>query len=138
MSSLGDCRLVELPKITDYRGNLTVVEGERTIPFALARAYWLHDVPGGAQRGGHAHRELEQLIVSASGSFDVVVDDGMARSRFHLNRSHVGLYLPRMIWRELENFSSGSVCLVLASMHFDEADYYRNYDEFVVAQGGSM
>lgn len=137
MSLLGDCRLVELPQITDHRGNLTVVEGEQTVPFVIARTYWLYDVPGGAQRGGHAHRELEQFIVSASGSFDVVVDDGEARGRFHLNRSHVGLYLPRMIWRELENFSSGSVCLVLASMHFDEADYYRDYGEFTAAQGES-
>jgi hypothetical protein len=127
--------MLELPQIADQRGNLTVVEGSRTIPFAIARAYWLYDVPGGAQRGGHAHRELEQFIVSASGSFDVVVDDGVARDRFHLNRSHSGLYLPRMIWRELENFSSGSVCLVLASAPFDEADYYRDYGEFVAAPG---
>lgn len=134
MSSLGDCRLVELPQITDHRGNLTVVEGEQTIPFAIARTYWLYDVPGGAQRGGHAHRMLEQFIVSASGSFDVVVDDGTTRRNFHLNRSHVGLYVPRMLWRELENFSTGSVCLVLASMHFDDADYYRDYEEFVAAK----
>jgi hypothetical protein len=134
VSPLADCRLVDLPQITDQRGNLTVVEGDETIPFAIARVYWLYDVPGGAQRGGHAHRELEQFIVSASGSFDVVVDDGTVSNRFHLNRSHSGLYVPRMIWRELENFSSGSVCLVLASAPFDEADYYRDYEEFVSVQ----
>jgi dTDP-4-dehydrorhamnose 3,5-epimerase-like enzyme len=134
VSPLADCRLVDLPQITDQRGNLTVVEGDETIPFTIARVYWLYDVPGGAQRGGHAHRELEQFIVSASGSFDVVVDDGAASTRFHLNRSHSGLYVPKMIWRELENFSSGSVCLVLASAPFDEADYYRDYEEFASVQ----
>jgi dTDP-4-dehydrorhamnose 3,5-epimerase-like enzyme len=126
------CRIVELPRITDARGNLTFIEGGGHVPFDIGRVYYLYDVPGGEFRGGHAHRQLEQLIVAASGSFDVIVDDGEQSERFFLNRSYYGLYLPRMTWRELDNFSSGSVCLVLASQRYDEADYYRDYDEFVV------
>jgi hypothetical protein len=134
-SALG-CRIVELPRIADARGNLTFIEGGGHVPFDIERVYYLYDVPGGEFRGGHAHRELEQLIVAASGSFDVIVDDGATSERFFLNRSYYGLYIPRMVWRELDNFSSGSVCLVLASKRYDEADYYRDYDEFAaVAQG---
>src|SRR4026209_2436482 len=125
------CRIIELPKIADPRGNLTFVEGERHVPFAVRRVYYLYDVPGGESRGGHAHRELEQLIVAISGSFDVVVDDGHAQRMFSLNRSYHGLYVPTMVWRELTNFSSGSVCLVLASTLYEAADYIRDHDQFV-------
>jgi hypothetical protein len=128
------CRIVELPRVTDARGNLTFIEGGEHVPFDIARVYYLYDVPGGEFRGGHAHRQLEQLIVAAAGSFDVVVSDGVSTERFFLNRSYYGLYVPRMTWRELENFSSGSVCLVLASQRYDESDYYRDHDEFVAAR----
>jgi WxcM-like, C-terminal len=124
------CRIVDLPVIHDRRGNLTPIEGGRHIDFDIARVYYLYDVPGGAERGGHAHRALHQLIIAMSGSFDVVVDDGSNRGRCHLNRSYRGLYVPPMIWREMDNFSSGSVCLVLASAPFDEDDYIRDYDAF--------
>lgn len=126
-----NCRIIELPKITDPRGNLTFVEGGEHIPFNIARVYYLYDVPGGAQRGGHAHRELSQLIVAMSGSFDVLLDDGREKRRIHLNRSYCGLYVCPMIWRELDNFSSGSVCMVLASNRYTEDDYFRDYDEFL-------
>jgi hypothetical protein len=127
------CRLIDLPRISDPRGNLTFVEGGRHVPFEIKRVYYLYDVPGGAERGGHAHKELHQLIIAMSGSFDVVLDDGHQKRRVHLNRSYCGLYVCPMIWRELNNFSSGSVCMVLASRLFDEADYYRDYDEFLRA-----
>lgn len=127
---LDQCRIIELPRINDPRGNLTFVESNRHVPFDIRRVYYLYDVPGGAERGGHAHKELQQLIIAMSGSFDVVIDDGKERRRHHLNRSYYGLYLPSMTWRELDNFSSGSVCMVLASLPFDEADYFRDYDEF--------
>jgi uncharacterized RmlC-like cupin family protein len=128
--SVDRCRIIDLPRINEPRGNLTFVEGGRHIPFELQRVYYLYDVPGGAERGGHAHRSLEQVIIALSGSFDVLIDDGFENRRYHLNRSYAGLYVPSMIWRELNNFSTGSVCLVLASAHFDEADYYRSYQEF--------
>jgi hypothetical protein len=131
MYSLNNCRIIELPKITDPRGNLTFIEGNVHIPFDIKRVYYLYDVPGGAERGGHAHRELNQLIVAMSGSFDILLDDGLEKRRFHLNRSYYGLYVCPMIWRELDNFSSGSVCMVLASNLYDEADYYRDYDQFL-------
>ena len=127
------CRLVDLPIVHDARGNLTFIEGGRHVGFGIARIYYLYDVPGGADRGGHAHRELEQFIVAMSGSFDVLLDDGHSRGRCHLNRSYRGLYVPRMVWRELDNFSSGSVCLVLASARYDESDYIRDYDDFKAA-----
>jgi len=129
--SLSDCRVIELPKVTDARGNLTFVEGQRHIPFAIERVYYLYDVPGGSVRGGHAHKGLHQLIVAMSGSFDVLLDDGLKKKRFHLARSYYGLYVCPMVWRELTNFSSGSVCMVLASNLFDESDYYRDYDLFL-------
>jgi hypothetical protein len=130
-SGLG-CRIVELPRITDPRGNLTVVEGADQVPFDVRRVYYLYDVPGGQFRGGHAHRGLEQLLIAAAGSFDIIVDDGQQSERYFLNRSYVGLYLPPMIWHELDNFSTGSVALCLASQRYDEGDYYRDYDEFAV------
>jgi WxcM-like, C-terminal len=124
---------VDLPRIADPRGNLTALEGGVHVPFDIARVIYLYDVPGGESRGGHAHRELQQLIVAAAGSFDVIVDDGTEVARFHLNRSYFGLYVPPMTWRELDNFSSGSVSLALASAPYDEADYYRDHDEFLRA-----
>ena len=130
---LEQVQLVNLPKVTDPRGNLTFVEGQRHIPFDIKRAYYLYDVPGGEVRGGHAHRHLEQFIIAASGSFEVVLDDGLHRKSYFLNRSYTGLFIPRMIWRELVNFSSGSVCLVLASEYYSEDDYYRDYREFLAA-----
>jgi dTDP-4-dehydrorhamnose 3,5-epimerase-like enzyme len=128
--SLDHCKLIDLPKINDPRGNLTFIEGGQHIPFPIERVYYLYDVPGGEVRGGHAHKELQQLIIAVNGSFDVVIDDGRERQRFHLNRSYFGLYLPKLIWRELDNFSSGSVCLVLASAHYAENEYIRDYREF--------
>jgi hypothetical protein len=132
--SVADCRVLDLPKITDPRGNLTFIEGSQHIPFDIARVYYLYDVPGGAERGGHAHKGLHQLIIAMSGSFDVVLDDGVDKRRIHLNRSYNGLYICPMVWRELDNFSSGSVCMVLASNLYDESDYYRDYDEYLVAR----
>ena len=128
-----NCKLIDLPKIADPRGNLTFIETGTHIPFYIQRVYYLYDVPGGAERGGHAHKALDQLIIAMSGSFDIVLDDGYKKKRYHLNRSYFGLYVCPMIWRELDNFSSGSVCLVLASNRYDEADYFRNYDEFLAA-----
>lgn len=132
---LSDCRMIDLPKIADPRGNLTFVESERHLPFEISRIYYLYDVPGGAARAGHAHKTLEQFLIAMSGSFDVKLDDGHSKTTYHLNRSYYGLYIPPMIWREIDNFSSGSVCLALASDYFDEADYYRDYDEFLEAVG---
>jgi len=130
---VSDCEMVELPKIHDPRGNLTFIEGNSHVPFDIRRVYYLYDVPGGAERGGHAHKDLSQLIIAMSGSFDVVLDDGTDTRRFHLNRSYQGLYVCPMIWRELDNFSSGSVCMVLASNVYDEDDYYRDYDKYIEA-----
>jgi len=130
MMSLENCAIVDFPVIHDPRGNLTFIEGDNHIPFDIARVYYLYDVPGGAQRGGHAHKALSQLIIAMSGSFDVHLDDGERKRTFHLNRSYYGLYVCPMIWREIDNFSSGSVCLVLASHRYDESDYYRDHDEF--------
>jgi hypothetical protein len=132
--SLTECRIIDLPKISDPRGNLTFIEGGRHVPFEIKRVYYLYDVPGGAERGGHAHKILHQLIIALSGSFDVILDDGMQKKRFHLNRSYYGMYVCPMTWRELDNFSSASVCMVLASNLYDEADYYRDYGAFVQAQ----
>lgn len=124
---LDACRIIDLPKINDPRGSLTFVEGGKHVPFDIRRIFYLYDVPGGADRGGHANKEVHQVLIAMSGSFDVVVDDGSNRRRHHLNRSYYGLYIPPMVWRELENFSSGSVCLVLASSVFVESDYHRDY-----------
>lgn len=125
-----DCKIVELPKIDDPRGSLTFIEANRHIPFLFQRVYYLYDVPGGAERGGHAHKALHQLIIAMSGSFDIHLDDGLEKKTVHLNRSYYGLYVPPMIWREIDNFSSGSVCMVLASDYYDELDYYRDYGKF--------
>ena len=119
---LGRCRLIELPKISDPRGNLTFVEEHKHVPFPIARVYYLYDVPGGAERGGHAHKALDQLLIAVAGSFVVT-----------LNRATQGLHIPRMVCREIHDFSSGSVCLVLASHPYDESDYYRDFDAFAAA-----
>lgn len=131
--AIDNCRIIDLPVINDPRGNLTFIEGGEHIPFEIRRVYYLYDVPGGAERGGHGHRDLSQLIIAMSGSFDVHLDNGESKRSFHMNRSYYGLYVPPMMWREIDNFSSGSVCLVLASHHYDESDYYRDYEEFVLA-----
>ncbi|MBP6008942.1 MAG: WxcM-like domain-containing protein [Rhodoferax sp.] len=135
--SINDCKISDLPKIHDPRGNLTFIEANSHIPFDIKRVYYLYDVPGGTERGGHAHKELHQLIIAMSGSFDVILDDGKDKKRVHLNRSYIGLYVCPMIWRELDNFSSGAVCLVLASNRYDEVDYYRDYAEFMRARWGA-
>lgn len=127
---LDRCTLIDFPRIEDARGNLTFIEGMRHVPFDIKRVYYLYDVPGGATRAAHAHKTLHQLLVAMSGSFDVTLDDGRDRRRFQLNRSYFGLYVPPMIWRDIDNFSSGSVCMALASEYFSEDDYYRDYGDF--------
>lgn len=131
MTTVDDCKIIKLPKIYRKEGAITPVELYKHIPFDIARVYYLYDVPGGESRGGHAHKELEQVIVSVMGSFEVILDDGQQRKRVNLNRAYAGLYIPRMIWRELNNFSSGGVSLVVASTPYDENDYYRDYDVFI-------
>ena len=131
MYTLKDCTLIKLPKIYDVRGNLTFIENSRHIPFDIKRIFYLYDVPGGETRAGHAHKKLDQFIIALSGSFDVILDDGLAKKTFSLNRSYYGLYIPSMIWRELNNFSSGSVCLVLASENYNEDNYIRDYDKYL-------
>jgi dTDP-4-dehydrorhamnose 3,5-epimerase-like enzyme len=130
---LQDCKIIELPKIKDARGNLTFVEGMNHVPFEIKRVYYLYDVPGGSDRGSHAHKTLHQFVVAMSGSFDIVLDDGDRQRRFHLNRSYYGLYICPMMWRSLDNFSSGAVCMVLASTPYLESDYIRDYGEFLTA-----
>ena|ERR1035438_8594616 len=130
---LDACKLIDLPKITDSRGNLTFVEGERHVPFGIKRVFYLYDVPGGAERAGHALKNCHQFLIAMSGSFDVVVKDGTTEKRFHQNRSYYGLYLPPLIWREMDNFSSGAVCLALTSEFYNANDYYREYGEYLKA-----
>jgi hypothetical protein len=134
--SIKDCTLIDLPRVNDPRGNLTFIEGGRHVPFELKRIFYLYDVPGGAMRAGHALKRCHQFIVATSGSFDVILDDGSERKRFQLNRSYYGLYVPPLVWREIDNFSSNSVCVVLASEPYDESDYYRDYGDFLAATGG--
>ncbi len=135
--SLEACKLIELPKIADPRGNLTFLEGGWHVPFEIKRVFYLYDVPGGAERGGHALKQCHQFLIAMSGSFDVILYDGKENKRVHLNRSYHGLHIPPMIWREMDNFSSGSVCLALASEPFAPEDYYREYGDFLKALGGS-
>jgi len=127
---LETCQIIQLKKIPDARGSLTFIEGNKDISFQIERVYYLYDVPASSTRGGHAHKALQQLIVAVSGSFTVVLDDGREKKSFHLGRPYEGLYVCPMIWREVNNFSSGSVCLVLASIPYDENDYYRDYSAF--------
>ena len=128
---LRDCKLIELPKISDPRGNLTFIEDDSHIPFSIRRVYYLYDVPAGAHRGAHAHKKLQQLIVPLAGSFEVLLDDGAQKKSFTLNRPFKGLYVCPMVWRLIDNFSAGAVCLVLASECYSEQDYYRDYDVFL-------
>jgi len=130
-ASVYDCNIIEMDKRHRDKGNLTVVENFLTVPFGVERIYYLYDIPGGESRGGHAHKELRQLIVAASGSFDVILDDGRIKRSFTLDRPYLGLLVVPGIWRELVNFSSGSVCIVLASLKFDESDYIRDHGEFL-------
>lgn len=123
-------QIIDLPKIVDRRGNLSFIEGQIHVPFAIRRTYWIYDVPGGETRGGHAYHRNEEFIVALSGSFDVVLHDGVEERRFHLNRSYMGLYVPQMVWRSLENFSTNSLALVLASTDYNSADYIRDFDVF--------
>ncbi len=124
--------IINLPKISDPNGNLTFIESFNHIPFDIKRVFYMYDIPGGSYRGAHAHKELHQFIVAISGSFDVELDNGDRNERFHLNRSYFGLYVPPMTWGFLDNFSSGVVCMVLASDKYDETDYIRDYDQFLV------
>jgi WxcM-like, C-terminal len=130
-STVFDCSMISLPINHQANGNLTAVSNGIQVPFDVKRVYYLYDVPGGFSRGGHGHLELQQLIVALSGSFDITVDDGKVKRTFHLSRPNMGLYMPSGLWRELDNFSSGSICFVLASIEYDEKDYFRDYDKFV-------
>ncbi|MEM3828952.1 MAG: FdtA/QdtA family cupin domain-containing protein [Conexivisphaerales archaeon] len=130
---MNECLLIEFKKVSDSRGSLTVIESLKDIPFEIKRVYYIYDVPTSSYRGGHAHRNLQQVMIATSGSFDVIVDNGHTREKFSLNKPYVGLYIPRMVWREMDNFSSGSVCLVLASDYFNESDYIRDYQLFLKA-----
>lgn len=134
--SIQDCCIIELPQIYDSRGTLSFIEGTRHIPFEIKRVFYLYNVPDGKTRGGHAHKNLQQLIIAMSGSFDIVLDDGFEKRTIHLTESHKAVYLPRMIWPDLENFSSDAVCMVLASEYYNEADYYREYSDFKAAVQG--
>ena len=125
-----DCNILQLPRIYSPAGSITSVNNSKEVPFSVERIYYLFDVPGGEARGGHAHKNLNQLLVAASGSFDVIIDDGNVKRTFHLSRPYTGLYMPSGLWRELDNFSSGSICLVLASTVYDETDYIRDYTAF--------
>lgn len=127
---LSDCHIIDLPKIADPRGNLTFIEENRHVPFEIRRIFYLYDVPAGAERGGHALRTCHQFLIALSGSFDVLLDDGVKSARYRLDRPYFGLFICPMIWRELANFSSGAVCLALASRSYEEADYYRDYNDF--------
>lgn len=130
-SSVYECSIVYLSKVHNRAGNITAIENKKSIPFDIKRVYYLYDVPGGEERGGHAHYELQQFVVALSGAFDVLLDDGTNKKVVHLDRPFIGLHITTGIWRELLNFSSGSVCLVLASHKYDESDYIRDYDSFI-------
>jgi hypothetical protein len=131
--SIADCYRIEFPKIHDPRGNLTFIENNRHVPFEIKRVYYLYDIPGGEARAGHAHKSLHQALIAIAGSFDVLLDDGKDAKQVRLDRPFFGLYIPPLTWRVLENFSSGSVCLSIVSDYFDEADYYREYTDFINA-----
>ena len=133
--SISDCRIIDLPKFLDPRGNLSFAEQNNQIPFEIKRTYWIYDVPGGENRGGHAFRETEEFIIALSGAFDVIVDDGNERKTFSLNRSYYGLYIPKGMWREMVNFSTNSLALEFASTVYDETDYVRDYNEYLKLKG---
>jgi hypothetical protein len=135
MKVVNDCKILALPKVTDPRGNLTFIENANHIPFEIRRVFYLYDVPTAESRGAHSHKELHQCLICLAGSFDVTLDDGKDIKTIHLNRPWEGLYVPPMIWAAEENFDSGSICLVLTSDNYDEADYIRDYDQFLVARG---
>ena len=130
-TSINDCKIIQFPKIADRRGNLSFIESQRHIDFPIKRVYYLYDVPGGALRGGHAHKKLYQFIIAISGSFNIDIDDGENKKTVQLNHGDAGLTIYPFIWREVNNFSSGAVCLVLASEYYDEEDYFRDYDMFI-------
>lgn len=132
---VADAKIIDIPKIEDRRGNLSVVEEFKNVPFHIARAYWLYDVPAGAMRGGHAHKRLKQLLIALSGSFTVTLDDGHEKRKIQLNRPYQGLLIETGIWRTIDDFSSGAVCLVLASELYDESDYIYDYEEFLKYKG---
>jgi glyoxylate utilization-related uncharacterized protein len=134
MNTIFDITILNFPKILDARGNLTFIEGNKHIPFSIARAYWIYDVPGGESRGSHAYRTLEECIIAISGSFDVYLSDGSAEKIITLNRAYYGLYVPPMIWRSMKNFSTNSVALVLGSKPYDPSDYIRDYHEYLAMQ----
>jgi dTDP-4-dehydrorhamnose 3,5-epimerase-like enzyme len=136
MNTIADCEIVELPRFLDTRGNLSFAEQDNQIPFKIKRVYWIYDVPGGENRGAHAHKELSQLIIAVSGSFTVTLDDGMNKHNFFLNRPYIGLYVKPGLWRNLEDFSSGSVCLVLASDIYKTEDYIRDYQVYLEYRKG--
>lgn len=129
--NINDVKLIELPKFADPRGNLSFVEQNNHIPFEIHRTYWIYDVPGGESRGGHAYKKNMEFVIALSGSFDVILNDGVAEKRISLNRSYYGLLIPKMIWRKMENFSTNSLALVLSSTNYDVDDYIHNYDEFI-------
>lgn len=133
--TIDDCKIIELPRFLDARGNLSFVEQNNHIPFEIKRTYWIYDVPGGEERGGHAFRHNEEFIVALSGAFDVVVDDGQQKKTFTLNRSYYGLYVPSGLWREIKNFSTNSFALEFGSIHYDNADYIRSYEEYLKLKG---
>ncbi len=134
-TTIHDCKVLDLPRISERRGAITPIYGQEHVPFQIERIYYLYDVPGGESRGGHAHKRLQQMLVSVMGAFDVILHDGHEKKKVHLDRAYHGLLITNMIWRELENFSSGGICLVLASAHYDENDYIRDYHEFLLIKG---
>lgn len=131
ISPVDECQLIDLPKIEDPRGNLTYIEGMNHIPFEIKRTYLIYEVPGGATRGAHANKNLEEFFIALSGSFDMIIDDGRTKHKYHMNRSYFGLFVPRMQWRHLENFSTNTVCMILASDHYCQDDYIRDYQEYL-------
>jgi dTDP-4-dehydrorhamnose 3,5-epimerase-like enzyme len=138
-ATVDDIKVIELPKFTDPRGNLSFVEQLNHIPFEIKRTYWIYDVPGGETRGGHAYKKNQEFIVALSGAFDVIVDDGTNKKKFTLNRSYYGLYVPAGLWREMENFSTNSLALEFGSVHYDESDYIRDYSEYIkLKQDGTI
>lgn len=129
-TNLDKVHILQIPKIPDARGNLSFVEGNNHLPFKIERAYWIYDVPGGEMRGGHAYKDLEEVIVALSGSFDVILDDGRTKQKYSLNRSYYGLYIPNKLWKHLENFSTNALCLILGSTAYNEDDYIRDYEDY--------